>query len=267
MTERLKIEIQDHVATVTLNRPDKHNAIDMAMFEALIEAGDRLSSDTALRAVVLHGAGKHFCAGIDLSVFQGEGIGSAGAGRMEPMDGSAANFFQKAAYVWREIPVPVVAALHGVAFGGGFQIALGADIRYAAPDAQLSVMEVKWGLIPDLAISTTAHHAVPVDRLKELAYTARVISGSEAQAAGAVTAVKDDPLRAATALARDIAAKSPDAIRAIKALFDESWHAGSADSLRREAGLQMSVMGKPNQIEAVMANLHKRSAEFDDAGS
>ena len=264
MTDRLDVDIDDRVAIVRLNRPQKHNAIDIDMFEAIIATGDRLAGDSSVRAVVLTGAGDHFCSGIDISVFQGAGIGAAGSGRMNPVTDSPANFFQKAAFAWREIPVPVIAAINGVAFGGGLQIALGADIRYATAAAQLSVMEIKWGLIPDMAISTTAHHLVPVDRIKELAYTGRVISGSEALGLGLITAVKEAPLTAAIELAREIAGRSPQAIRAIKKLFDESWHPQTDRSLRLEAGLQSSLMGAANQLEAVQANVQKRKPEFDD---
>ncbi len=265
MADRLDVTIDDHIAIVRLNRPQKHNAIDMAMFEAIIETGARLASDSSVRAVVLTGAGEHFCAGIDVSVFQGEGISVAGSGRMDAVDGSPANFFQKAAFAWRELPVPVIAAIQGVAFGGGLQIALGADIRYATADAQLSIMEIKWGLVPDMAISATAHHLMPVDRAKELAYTGRVISGSGAYAMGMITAVKEDPLAAATELAAQIAARSPQAIRAIKKLFDKSWHPETDESLRLEARLQTSLMGTPNQLEAVHANLQNRKPEFGDS--
>lgn len=264
MTDRLDVEIDDQVAIVRLNRPQKHNAIDIEMFEAIIETGNHLAGDFGVRAVVLTGAGEHFCSGIDISVFQGAGIGAAGSGRMEPVGDSPANFFQKAAFAWREIPVPVIAAINGVAFGGGLQIALGADIRYATAEAQLSVMEIKWGLIPDMAISTTAHHVVPIDRLKELAYTGRVISGSEALGLGLITAVKEDPLTAAIELAVEIAGRSPQAIRAIKKLFDDTWHLDTSASLRLEARLQSSLMGAPNQLEAVQANVQKRKPEFDD---
>lgn len=265
MTERLDIEIDRHIAIVRLNRPKKHNAIDMEMFDAIIAAGDEISADSNIRAVILTGAGDHFCAGIDLSVFKGKGISAAGSGRMEPVENSPANFFQKAAYAWREIPVPVIAAIKGVAFGGGLQIALGADIRYATADAQLSVMEIKWGLVPDMAISVTAHHLLSVDKAKELAFTGRIISGSEACAVGLVTDIKEDPLASAIELAEQIAARSPQAIRAIKRLFDEAWHSNTGESLRLEATLQSTLMGAPNQLEAVMANLQKREPEFGNS--
>lgn len=264
MADRLTVDVTDHVATVTLNRPQKNNAIDIEMFEALAEIGRQIANDQSVRAVVLTGAGEHFCAGIDLSVFQGEGIGVVGMDRMAARDGSPANFFQTAAYVWHELPMPVIAAINGVAYGGGMQIALGADIRYASADARLSIMEVKWGIIPDMAITSTALETVPLDKLKELAYSARVISGSEALDYGLVTAIKDNPLIAAQDLAAEIAGRSPDAVRAVKKLFDHSWNAGAAESLALEASLQKGLMGTPNQMEAVMANLQKRAPDFSD---
>lgn len=264
MADRLTVDVAEHVATVTLNRPEKNNAIDIEMFDAFAGIGQRIAADRSIRAVVLTGAGEHFCAGIDLSAFQGEGLVTAGQGRMAPRDDSPANYFQTAAYVWHELPMPVIAAMHGVTYGGGMQIALGADIRYATPDARLSIMEIKWGIIPDMAITSTALQIVPLDRLKELAYSARVISGSEALGYGLVTAVKDDPLAAAQELAAEIAGRSPDAVRAIKQLFDRSWNTGVAESLALEASLQTGLMGTPNQVEAVMANLQKRAPDFGD---
>ena len=265
MSDRVRIEIENSVATVMLDRADKHNAIDMAMFEALAEAGDSLKDDTSVRVVVLHGAGKNFCTGIDVSVFGGAGIGALGDKLMEPRDRSPANIFQSAAWVWQEVPVPVIAALQGAVYGGGLQIALGADIRYATPDVQMSIMEIKWGIIPDMAISSTARHLLPADKFKELAFTGRIVSGSDAEEFGLITALADDPLQSAQALARDIADRSPDAIRAIKKLVNESWQADAVSSLRREAELQRAVMGGVNQMEAIAANLQKRTPDFADS--
>ena len=265
MGDRVNVEIKDHVAEVTLNRPDKHNAVDLAMFEALIDAGENLAQDNDVRAVVLRGAGDNFCAGIDLSVFQGSGLDGLDKNAFEPRDGSPANFFQSAAYVWRALPVPVIAAINGVAFGAGLQIALGADIRYATADARLSIMEIKWGIIPDMAITATLRDIMPADQAKQLAYSGRIIDGSEAEKIGLVTNVHDDPHGAANELATEIAGKSPDASRAIKALINTSWQDTVESALKREAKLQISVMGKPNQIEAVAANLEKRAPNFQDA--
>jgi enoyl-CoA hydratase/carnithine racemase len=264
MSDRVSVDIDNNVATVMLNRAGKHNAIDMAMFEALVEAGDALKIEPSVRAVVLHGAGKNFCAGIDVSVFAAEGIGAVGARLMEPRERSPANIFQSAAWVWQEVPVPVIAALQGTVFGAGLQVALGADIRYASSDVQMSIMEIKWGLIPDMAISSTARHILPVDKFMELAFTGRIVSGGDAQETGLVTSLTDDPLAAAKSLAREIAGRSPDAIRAIKRLLNDSWNADAPASLRREAELQLAVMGGTNQAEAVAANMEKRAPDFSD---
>jgi len=264
MTERVKVDVAEAVATVALNRPEKHNAVDMAMFEALAEAGMSLRDDPAVRSIVLCGRGSNFCAGIDVSVFAGAGIGASGEHRMQAGADTPANFFQRVAWIWQEVPVPVIAALHGVVFGAGLQIALGADIRFAAPDARLSIMEIKWGIIPDMAITGTALHLVPPDKLKELAFTGRIIDGAEALASGLVTAVHDDPLAAAQSLAQEIAGRSPDAVRAIKTLVNETWRGDTAGSLRREAELQITLMGGRNQAEAVAANLERRAPRFTD---
>lgn len=262
MSDRVNIEINNHVAEITLNRPEKHNAVDLAMFEALIEAGESLAKDTDVRAVVMHGAGDNFCAGIDLSIFQGGGLDSLDKNAFRPRDGSPANFFQSAAYVWRALPVPVIAAIEGVAFGAGLQIALGADIRYATPNAKLSIMEIKWGIIPDMAITATLRDIMPADRVKQLAYSGRIIAGSEAEILGLITSIHDDPLDAARGLAAEIAGRSPDAIRAIKTLVNDSWQDSVEAALEREAKLQISLLGKSNQTEAVRANLEQRSPIF-----
>ena len=261
MTDRILIDVDDGIASVTLNRPDKHNAVDTRTFEAFIETGQTLSRDRSVRAVVLTGAGENFCAGIDTSVFKGDAIDPQS---MRPVAGSPANFYQAAAYVWRDLPMPVVGALHGVVFGAGLQIALGCDIRYARPDAQLSIMETKWGIIPDMGITTVLPGLVPYDTACELAMTGRVVSGDEAATLGLVTSVVDDPLAAARETAARLASRSPDAVRAIKALFREAWGDRDAALLRREAELQMRVMAAPNMREAVTANIERRAPKFAD---
>lgn len=263
MNDRVKITRNEHVAEVMLNRPEKYNALDMQMFEALGAAADTLAQETELRAVILHGAGKSFCAGIDVGVFSDPSVRIDQA-LMKPIDGSRANLFQRAAYAWRELPVPVICALHGVTYGGGLQIALGADLRYAAADTRFSIMETKWGLIPDMSISTTLRHIVSADKIKELAWSARVFDASEAQELGVVTGVHADPLDAARKFADDCAARSPGAVRGIKTLVNEAWSLSEAESLALEAKLQLAIMGSPNQIEAVRANLEGRQPEFSD---
>jgi len=263
MSTRLQTAIDDHVAEVVLNRPNKHNAVDMAMFDELGELGVSLAADRSVRAVVLRGAGENFCAGIDLDVFSNSEI-PIDAAALGPLEGTPANRFQHAAYVWRELPVPVICAIKGVAFGAGLQIALGADLRYASPDAKLSIMEIRWGLVPDLAITVTSANLVPEDRLRELAYTGRVVSGREALEVGLVTAVHEDPLAAAKDTARQIAAKSPDAIRAMKRMFNERRDLDQTRSLALEAALQAGVLQGRNQKEAVVANMAGREPDFDD---
>ena len=271
MSDRVKLAVKDHVAVVTLNRPEKKNAVDMEMFEALIRTGDAIRKDLSVRAVVLHGAGGNFCAGIDISVFRpvqpGDREGISGGGRMQPLDGSPANFFQSAAWVWRDLPVPVIAAVEGYAFGAGLQIAAGADIRFARKDAKLSIMEIKWGLIPDMAISATLRNVMPVDRVRHLAYSGRVVGGEEALSMGLVTALNDEPFNAACALATEIAGKSPEAIRSIKALTSSAWAQPVAEALRTEARLQTGLMGSLNQREAAEANMTGRKPAFRDPGS
>lgn len=263
MSDRVRVEIANHIAEVTLNRPEKHNAVDLAMFEALIAAGDDLKNDPSVRAVVMRGSGENFCAGIDVSVFKDGGLEAIDRTAFQSRDGSPANFFQSAAYVWRELPVPVVAAICGVAFGGGLQIALGADIRFANPHARFSIMEIKWGIIPDMAITATLRDIMPMDRIKVLALSGRIIGANEAEKVGLITSVQDDPLAAARALAQEIAEKSPGAIRAIKKLVDTGWQRSIEESLRLEAELQLKTIGTANQQEAVTANLENRVPRFE----
>jgi enoyl-CoA hydratase/carnithine racemase len=260
--DRVRIEVADHVATVTLVRADKHNALDRAMFEAIIGAAERLAGEPGVRVVVLHGEGPSFCSGLDLAslVSTDAGIDAIVA----PLRDEPPNWFQRTAYEWLRLPVPVIAAVHGNCFGGGLQIALAADVRIATADARLSVMEVKWGLIPDMSISRTLPRLIGIDVAKELTYTGRVISGAEADALGLVTRLADDPLAAARELAAEIASRSPDAVRGAKRLFDTAWTQGPEQSLALEAEIQRSLIGSPNQLAAVTAGLRKQPAQFTD---
>jgi len=260
MEDRVRIEIQGGVADVRLCRSDKMNALDVPMFEALISAGRRLADERGVRAVVLSGEGRGFCAGLDFASVMAD----RSRNLFERKDGEAANFAQAAAWVWRELPMPVVCAIHGVAYGGGIQIALAADIRIVAPDAKLSVREVHWGLIPDMSGTQTLRQLVREDVAKELVYTARIVSGEEAVAMGLATRTSDTPYEDAHALAREIAARSPDAVRAAKQLLERTRHLDEAAGLRLEEEIQRSVMGKKNQLEAVRANMEKREPVFED---
>lgn len=261
---RLLIDIKDHVAEVTLNRPEKFNAVDFEMWTELGAAGKALAADKSVRVVILRGAGENFCSGIDISSFQQAGAAALEGDALAPLPDSPANLFQEAAYTWRRLSVPVIAAVHGFVFGAGLQLAAAADIRFATADAKLSIMEIKWGIIPDIAITATLRDILPVDKIKELTYSGRILGGSEAAAMGLVTRVCEDPVEEARRLATDIAGKSPHAIRAAKKLFNEAWHLSESDGLRLEATLQKTLMGSANQMEAVMANLQKRKPNFSD---
>ena len=261
--ERVGIEVADHVAVVTLARPDKHNALDAAMFDALDDACERLAAEPGLRAVVLHGDGPSFCSGLDVASLMAAAGGGV-SGVTDRVHGEVPNVFQRATHGWIDLPVPVIAALHGTTFGGGLQIALGADVRIAAPDTRLSVMEVRWGLIPDMGITRTLPRLVAIDVAKELTYTGRIVSGTEAQGLGLVTHVADHPLLAARQLAAEIAGRSPDAVRRAKRLYDATWTGPAAETLKLEAELQLQLIGSPNQLAAVTAALSGGPAEFTD---
>jgi enoyl-CoA hydratase/carnithine racemase len=271
MNDRVQVTIEDGVADVRLVRVDKMNALDNAMFDALVAAGERLKTEPGLRAVVISGDGRAFCAGLDMGNFGAMASGErARDSRASSSSGLAArthgiaNRAQYVAWVWREIPVPVIAAVHGVAFGGGFQLMLGADMRFIAPDARLAVLEIKWGLVPDMAGTRLMRHLAPEDVVRELTYTGRIFSGEEALKLGFATRVCADPRAEALALAREIAGKSPDAIRAAKRLLNEVSELSDAEGLVRETVEQLALIGGTNQVEAVKANLEKRAPAFRD---
>jgi enoyl-CoA hydratase/carnithine racemase len=263
MSDRVQVTMTDGVADVRLSRPEKLNALDPAMFAGLVETGGRLAGDPSLRAVVLSGEGRGFCAGLDFASFMA--LGADGGQRLVAReDGSAVNYAQRAAWVWSEVPVPVIAAVHGVAYGGGLQIALAADVRLLAPDAQLSVMEIRWGLIPDMTGTQTLRHLVRLDVAKELTFTGRVVSGREAVALGLGTRVEEDPRAAALTMAREIASRSPSAVRAAKRLLNAAVVGTRDDGFRLEERVQRELIGSPNQLEAVQANMEKRAPRFAD---
>jgi enoyl-CoA hydratase/carnithine racemase len=262
MSDRVQLTIDNGVATVRLSRPGKLNGLDPEMFEALIDTGKRLATDNTIRAVVLHGEGKGFCAGLDFQAFMA--VEGGAKKLLDRGSESPANVAQRAAWVWQEVPAPVIAAVHGVAFGGGLQLALGADLRYVRPDAKLSVMEIKWGLIPDMSITQTLLRLVPIDVAKELTFTGRILSGTEAVELGVATKVCADPLEEALGMAEVIATKSPHAIRAAKKLLNDAPGLSRADALKLETELQLPLLGSPNQMEAVQANMMKRDPSFAD---
>ncbi|MDP9899151.1 crotonase/enoyl-CoA hydratase family protein [Variovorax ginsengisoli] len=263
----------DGVVELQLVRSDKMNALDPAMFDALIEAGTRLCSDAQVRAVVIAGRGKAFCAGLDMQSFErmGQGAaadvlgdGAAGTDLLTRTHGIS-NAAQQVAMVWRAVPVPVIAAVHGVAFGGGLQVALGADIRIVAPDTRMSVMEIKWGLVPDMAGMVLMRGLARADVVRELTWTGRIFTGEEALQIGFATRLSAEPLTDALALAHEIAAKSPDAIRGGKRLLNASLDLGAAELLMAESVEQQRLIGSANQAEAVRANMENRVPRFGPA--
>ena len=263
MSDRVTIAIDDEgIADVRLNRPDKLNACDLEMIEALGAAGDELANNRSLRAVVLSGEGKAFCAGLDVALFSG--VEKSVDELLERDTESSANFVQRAAWVWTALPVPVIAAVHGVAFGAGFQVALGADIRCVSPDAKLSAMEIKWGLIPDMTGADSLRRLVGLDVAKDLLFTGRIVSGTEAHGLGLATRLSETPRDEAFELAREIARRSPEAVRAAKQLLGESDGLAVRERFELEARLQRTLIGGPNQIEAVRANLERRAPRFED---
>lgn len=283
MSPRVTISIVDGIADVRLNRPDKLNALDAAMFDSILGAGEQLAADPSVRVVVLSGEGRGFCAGLDASslgamagstaagakddpeVATADGLFADAAGSLtERMDGKITNLFQQVAYVWSELEVPVVAACHGPVLGGGLQIALGADIRFTTPDAKWSVLEVRWGLLPDMTGIQQLVRLVGLDVAKELSFTGRIISGTAAAELGIATHVSNDPHADAMALAAELRTKNPQAVRGMKALCNAAGLRPLAESFLAESRLIAEIIGSPNQIEATMAHLEKREPRFVD---
>ncbi|MDA3039321.1 MAG: crotonase/enoyl-CoA hydratase family protein [Actinomycetota bacterium] len=266
MNDRIAIYREGGIADVRLNRPEKMNALDKGMFAALVETAEQLANDPTLRCVVLSGEGRSFCAGLDFASFQGmANEGSDSIGDITAADeGRITHFGQQAVYGWTTLPVPVIAAINGHALGGGIQLALGADIRIIAPNARMSVLESRWGLIPDMTGTQSLVGIVGLDVAKELTFTGRMVDGNEAVRIGLATRVADDPHAAAMELAREIAAKSPEAIRAAKRLFNAAPKVSAAEGFAQERTEISRLIGSPNQIEAVKAFFEKRPPEFAD---
>ncbi|TMJ77825.1 MAG: crotonase/enoyl-CoA hydratase family protein [Alphaproteobacteria bacterium] len=260
MDDRVSVSISDGVADVRLVRADKMNALDAAMFDALVAASDRLAREKGVRAVVLSGEGRAFCAGLDMGRFAamkdqgGNGIAGGERRDLAARTHGLANFPQQAVWGWRQLPMPVIAAIQGVAFGGGFQLALGADMRFLAPDARMSIMEIKWGLVPDMAGTPILASLVRDDILRELTYTGRIFSAQEAMSYGLATRICEDPRTAAL---------SPEAIRAAKRMLN-NLAVDPGPALLAESVEQMKLMGGANQLEAVRANMEKRAPRFAD---
>lgn len=261
--DRIAITLdEDGVAEVRFTRADKMNALDPAMFERIIEAGSTLQRMKGLRVVVLSGEGRAFCAGLDLSNFARK------PAEDEPLlterTYGNANRPQQVAMQWRKLPVPVIAAVHGVCFGGGLQIASGADIRIVHPETRMAIMELKWGLVPDMGGYALWRGLVRDDVLRELIYTNREFTGAEALGLGLATYLDENPRERALAIARQIANKNPHAIRAAKRLQAGMWENETDAILMSESIEQHAIMRSRNQVEAVMAEMERRKPNFED---
>jgi enoyl-CoA hydratase/carnithine racemase len=266
MSDRVTYTVDGGVADVRLNRPDKLNALDPAMFEALADTGEALKQQPGVRAVVLSGEGRGFCAGLDFGSFQqmagneqGDGVSALGR-----RDGRIANRGQQAAYTWFELPVPVIAAVEGPCLGGGFQIAMACDIRIVAPDVKMSALEIRWGLVPDMTGTQLLPKVVGLDVAKELVYTGRMVDGAEAVRIGLATRMSETPRDDALALAHEIAGKSPHAIRGCKELLNLAGTVSLEDGFKAEERTIGALIGSPNQVEAVTAYFEKRAPNFTD---
>ncbi len=257
---RVSVEYRDHIAIVTLTRPDKMNALDPEMVAAILAAGGEVATSDA-RVVVLSGEGQSFCAGLDVASFAALAQMDPGE-RLMPRSHGDTNDMQELALVWRRVPMPVIAALHGAVYGGGLQLALGADIRIAAPDSRLAVMEMKWGLVPDMGGMVLLPRLLRSDVLRQMTYTARPVDAPQAERWGLVTSLADDPLGAAMAMARDIADQSPSAIRAAKRLISVAEIADRAEVLLAESSEQSALIGKPDQMAGIAARMQGKTPKF-----
>ena len=256
---RVRLEIKDGLAWVRLSRPDKLNGLDWDMLQGLVGAARAIRRNAEVRAVILHGVGPAFSSGLDFGTFGKQPLRAV---RAFLKYGRSTNLFQQACWCWRELPVPVIAALHGRCYGGGFQIALAADFRIATPDCECSIMEIKWGLIPDMTGTVTLRELVPIDVAKHLTMSGRLFSGAEAKQMNLVTQVADDPLAAAETLAAELMTRSPDAVAAAKSLFHQTWFASVRRAFDVESGIQFRLLRGANQRIAMRANFAKKIPVF-----
>ena len=269
MTKRVQLIVDQHVAHVELTNGAKMNALDKTMFDELIEVGIQVKTDADIRAVVLSGEGGNFCGGLDISLFnnvvQGKSLEISNDPDVTTLTQRTHGIFNKVQAVvwqWRELNVPVIAAIEGVALGGGFQIALGADMRYTAPDSQFSIMEIKWGIVPDMGGTQLMRHLANEDIVRELMYTGRSFGAQEAKNYGFVTRVHETPLEHAFEVAENIVRRNPEAINACKEILNQAAYTDIQQGMLKESQSQDRIVGSPNQIEAAMAMIEKREPEF-----
>lgn len=263
MSDRVKIEIDGPIAHVILNRPDKLNGLDLPMMHALVDAAKQIERNKQVRAVIMRGEGDAFCAGLDFASV-GKQPRKMAMGFLKVPRLQRYNLYQRAPGMWRDLPVPVIAAIHGHCYGGGIQIALCADFRIATPNAKLSVMEGKWGLIPDMTGSVTLRELVPIDVAKRLTMTAEVISGEQAKDLGLVTDTSEDPVAAAEALAQELVKRSPDAVASAKRLFHRAWTATERKAYWVETFEQAKLLRSKNHAIAKRAGAKGEQPQYKD---
>lgn len=260
MSDRVRLEVRDEVAYVTMIRVDKCNALDWEMLTGLVDAAKRIEQDKRIRAVVLQGEGKAFCSGLDFPSFTKQPLRMVRGFLKYGV--KTTNLFQEVAWCWRRLPVPVIAVIHGYCYGGGLQIALGADFRFTTPDCEFSILEAKWGLVPDMTGTVTLRELLPMDQAKLLTMTGRMLTGTEARALNLVTGISDNPMEEAERLIAEIKTRSPDAVAATKQLFHETWVAGVRRAFSKESRIQLGLLMGKNQKIAVDANFKKTAPEF-----
>lgn len=252
-------DVKDGVAHVRLNRPDVLNGIDLDLIDELIAIAERLKNNTAVRAVILSGEGKSFCAGLDFaSAFKEKKRVARYFLALAKRD----NRFQRFSTIWRDLPVPVVAVVHGHCFGGGVQLVAGADFRFTTPDAQWSILEAKWGLVPDMGGTVPFLDVMPLDIVQRLAMTGEVVSGERAVELGLATGVSDDPMADAMELVDQIIERSPDSVAATKRLFIRNSRGSLWSALRLERRLQSKMFKSPNTKIAREAGMKKEKPTF-----
>ena len=269
INHRIEFSVENHIAHVKLSRADKMNALDSKMLDAIPMVGERIRQDSSIRVVVISGDGGNFCAGLDKSNFSSildkKGISVSDDDTvLADRTHGIANAVQYVAWMWRELPMPVIAAVEGFCLGGGLQIALGADFRYAKANSKFSILEMRWGIVPDMSSTQIMRHMIRDDVIRELTYTAKIFNAEQAKEWGFITEIVDEPLAHAMTVANQIVNKNPDAIRASKKIIDASYYQTAEQGLLMESVEQDKIMGTPNQIEAVIAELQKRKPEFKD---
>ncbi|MEO0368228.1 MAG: crotonase/enoyl-CoA hydratase family protein [Pseudomonadota bacterium] len=271
INDRIKLDVSDNIARVTLARSEKMNALDPAMFEAIPMVGEKLRNDKSIRVVILDAEGDNFCSGLDKSSIAGlmnpggsAGDGKVNVSKLETRTQGIANDPQFAAWMWRELPMPILVAINGITFGGGLQIALGGDMRYASAGSTFSILEMKWGIVPDMSSSQVMRHLIPDDVIRELTYTARIFTAEDALRWGFITAIVDDPLEHAYSVANEIVVRNPHAVRAAKQILDKANYQTQAEGLLFESTTQDQILGTPNQIEAVMSQMERRAPNYED---